>query len=162
MIASSTARRRTAAIFGWNSSQPAPTGHGISSSGPNAGRPALDGVRRAERGRQERREQTWPFDDEGVCLVALEGCPGGIEHRSPVAPDEPLHRVGERGVAEQARQIHDVPFPERSQSPVPPPVEGHEPQGRPMIRPAGAGISVSIGQFAAGSDLGETGSGGYD
>ena len=39
VIASSTARRRTAAIFGWNSSQPAPTGHGISSSGPNAGRP---------------------------------------------------------------------------------------------------------------------------
>jgi hypothetical protein len=65
-------------------------------------------------------------------------------------------------VAEQARQIHDVPFPERSQSPVPPPVEGHEPQGRPMIRPAGCRISVSIGQFAATSDLGESGSGGYD
>jgi hypothetical protein len=65
-------------------------------------------------------------------------------------------------VAEQARQIHDVPFPERSQSPVPPPVEGHEPQGRPMIRPAARGISVSIGQFPAASDLGGTGSGGYD
>ena len=31
-----------------------------------------------------------------------------------------------------------------------------------MIRLAEAGIPVSIGQFAAGSDLGETGSGGYD
>jgi hypothetical protein len=31
-----------------------------------------------------------------------------------------------------------------------------------MIRPAEAGILVSMGQFAAGSDLGETGFGGYD
>jgi hypothetical protein len=45
---------------------------------------------------------------------------------------------------------------------VPPPVEGHEPQGRPMIRPAARRISVSIGQFPAASDLGGTGSGGYD
>jgi hypothetical protein len=31
-----------------------------------------------------------------------------------------------------------------------------------MIRPAGRRISVSIGQFAAAADLGETGSGDYD
>ena len=31
-----------------------------------------------------------------------------------------------------------------------------------MIRLAEAGIPVSIGELAAGSDLGETGSGGYD
>jgi hypothetical protein len=31
-----------------------------------------------------------------------------------------------------------------------------------MIRPAEAGIPVSIGQFTAAADLGETGSGGYD
>ena len=52
---------------------------------------------------------------------------GGIEHGAPVAPDQVLHRRGEGGVTDEIRQVHDLPVEERSQSPVPPPVVGHEP-----------------------------------
>ena len=86
--------------------------------------------RRWDEGGQEARL----FDDALLCLVALQRRSRGVEHRAPVAPDEALHRGGEGGVTHRIREVDHPPLEECSQSTVPPPVEGHEPQGTLMMR----------------------------
>ncbi len=117
-----------AAILGSYSSHPAPSGHGTSIAGARHRANALDRVAAPKGRREDRRQEACSFDDEGGCLVSFQGGPGGIEHCAPVARNQGFHGGGEGRVPDQVGQVDHLTLKERSQSPVPPSVEGHEPQ----------------------------------
>ncbi len=76
---------------------------------------------------EERREDPCLFDDVVRRLVSFEGGTGGVHHGPAAARHQGFQGGGEGGVPDHVGQIDYLTPEDRSQSPVPPPVIGHEP-----------------------------------
>ena len=126
-------------------------GHGTGCSGPTIAPLDVHRPGRQQGTREQRRQDARLRHAPVPRVVALQGGTGGIHHAASAARDEIVEGRGEGRMPDGVGQVDHLALDDRSQSPVPPPVVGHEPhQGAEAYAYPGA-----ISRFAlAGSTTG--------